>query len=121
MQRPLPDEGTDRNAIGGKGSAKPLLGVVLRAVVSLALLIVLASRIDIPRSLGVIRHARAELLVLLFLMLVVERLYVAYRWHVLLACSKSGAPVGALIRIRFRTSRQPKRPLGALVAISIAC
>jgi uncharacterized protein (TIRG00374 family) len=104
MDRPPPGDDSAGEQATEKSPTRKILGLVLRAVVSAALLITLATRIDIQSSFGVIRLARLELILLLFAMLVVERLFVAYRWHVLLSCSRYAAPMASTVRVSFMST-----------------
>lgn len=85
---------------GGKRS-RSVLGFGLRALVSLALLSWLVSRMDLGGVLEVLGRVRPAIFLVLLATLVVERLYGAWRWHYLLRHTGSSIPLGAVTRINF--------------------
>lgn len=73
--------------------------LILRIAVSVALLALLVSQIDLESSLQIVAQARPELLILSLALMVLARYVVAFRWYVLLRGKNSAVTLRAVSRL----------------------
>lgn len=77
----------------------PAPGTLVRLTVSLALLGLLAWMVDLQAVAGVVMTADAPLLALMLALLAAERLFAAWRWHVLLRAVAPAMPFWPVLRV----------------------
>jgi len=73
----------------------------VRLVVSVALLVLVFSRLDVGRAVDVLSSARLELLALVVLLFYAGRFFAALRWYILIRAMGSHAPYTSLVRLTF--------------------
>lgn len=73
----------------------------IRLLVSLALLLLVVSRIDVSRALQVLSSARLELIAFVILFGLGGRFFAALRWYILIRAMDSDAPYLRLVRLTF--------------------
>lgn len=73
----------------------------LRIVVSLGLLAVVVSGLDLDRAAEVLSSARLELLALAVAVGLAGRFFAAFRWHILIRAMGRDAPYADLVRLTF--------------------
>jgi len=72
---------------------------LLRILVSAALLIGLFALVDLDRAREVLLTARPDFLLLMFLAMVLERLFAAWRWQILLRLIEPAMPFWPVLRV----------------------
>ena len=88
----------------GSRAGRRVLRNVARAVVSVAILTVIASRIDLDAVWEIGRAADAGWIVLAFTLALGGRIFAALRWYLLVHGSNPGARFGRIIRLVFTSS-----------------
>jgi glycosyltransferase 2 family protein len=76
-----------------------LIRRLVRPIVSLSLLALLLSQIELGESLQAIAGARLDLLGLLLLVVIIDRVLAAYRWYVLVRGMAPTVTFGSIIRL----------------------
>jgi uncharacterized protein (TIRG00374 family) len=80
------------------------LGPKARLAMSIVLLGLLLSYVDLRTALNALRNVEPWLIILCTLIIAVGRILVAYRWHLLVRVGNAAVGLGALIRLIFVSS-----------------
>lgn len=86
----------------------------LRVAVSVALLVLVLSQLDLARAARVLSSARLEVVALAILIVAGGRFFAALRWYILIRAMGSDAPYGRLVRLTFIGTFLHFLPAGAV-------